>query len=117
MFAEGTLAVRDVELTKVVARAIPFHWTNEPETKFDPATVKVKAGPSAIAEFGLSEAIAGIGLLIVKVRALEVPPPGVGLKTVIEAVPVAAMLAEGTVADKFVELTNVVASGAPFHIT
>ena len=111
------MAVSVVEFTNVVESASPFHLTCEEDTKFDPFTVKLNVGPSAIAKPGLNDEILGIGLLIVKVRALEVPPPGVGLKTVIEAVPVAAMLAEGTVADKFVELTNVVASGAPFHMT
>jgi hypothetical protein len=40
----------------------------------------------------------GPGLLMVKVRAFEVPPPGERFSTVTEAVPAVAMSLAGTVA-------------------
>ncbi len=61
-----------------------------------PFTVNVKAVPPAVADVGLMLVVAGTGLLaalIVKVWALEVPPPGAGVNTVTEAVPAAAMSA------------------------
>jgi hypothetical protein len=36
-------------LENVVVRADPFQSTTEPETKFEPFTVSVKAGPPAVA--------------------------------------------------------------------
>lgn len=55
--------------------------------------------------------------LIVKVRAPDVPPPGVGLNTVTEAVPAAATSLTGTAAVNCVALPNVVVSATPFHFT
>ncbi len=93
MSAAVIAAVNWVEETKVVVRFDPFHRTTEPATKLLPLTVSVKAGPPAVAEEGLRLVVVGTGLLIVKVRAPEVPPPGVGLNTVTEAVPAVAMSA------------------------
>ena len=53
----------------------------------------MKADPPAVAELGLRFVVVGTGLsgtLIVKFWALEVPPPGVGLKTATLAVPAEA---------------------------
>jgi hypothetical protein len=47
----------------------------------------------------------GSALLMVKVRALEVPPPGEGLTTVMEAVPAVAMSLADTEAANCVLLT------------
>ena len=61
--------------------------------KLLPFTVKVKADPPAVVEVGLILVVAGVGLLatvIVNVWALEVPPPGAGVKTVTVAVPAVA---------------------------
>ena len=59
-----------------------------------PFTVSVKAEPPAVADVGLMLVVVGTGLLatlIVKVWALEVPPPGVGVNTVTVAVPAMAI--------------------------
>lgn len=58
-----------VALTKVVVRADPLKFTTEEEMNPEPFTVKVKAGPPAVAEDGLSEVMLGTGLL-------PAPPPG-----------------------------------------
>ena len=53
--------------------------------------------------------IAGTGFWsTLKVCGFEVPPPGVGFTTVMEAVPAVAMSAAGTVAVSCVEETKVV---------
>jgi hypothetical protein len=77
----------------VVVRRLPFHWTVDVETKFAPVTVSVKPDVPATRAFGVSDAIVGTGLSIVKVRGLDVPPPGAGVETVTEAVPAVAMSA------------------------
>ncbi len=79
--------------TKVVVRGEPFHWTADVDEKSEPLSVNAKAGEPATNELGAIDVTAGTGLLIVKVRGLEVPPPGAGLDTVIEAVPAVAMSA------------------------
>jgi hypothetical protein len=64
--------------------------------KLLPVTVSVKADPPAVAEDGLNDVATGTGLLtalIVKVNPDDVPPPGVGLKTVTVAVPAVAIIA------------------------
>src|SRR2546428_10711683 len=86
-----------VLLTNVVVRALLFHRTTDPLTKFVPFTVSVKAPAPAVALPGVSEPIVGTGLgarLIVKVSALELPPPGAGVNTRTEAVPAVAMRSE-----------------------
>lgn len=74
-------AVNWLLLRKVVGRASPFHCTMEPLTNFVPVTVKVKAVPPAGTLGGEREVIAGRRIVMLKLRALEVPPPGVGLNT------------------------------------
>jgi len=95
--------------TNAVASGLPFQFTVEPETKLLPFTVNVNCGPPAAAQAGLSELIVGTAL-IVNVCAFEVPPPGAGFTTVMDAVPAVAMSAAGTVAVSCVEETNVVVS-------
>ena len=56
-------------------------------------------------------------LVVVKVVALEVPPPGAGLVTVTAIVPVEAMLAAGMAAVNCVELRNLVAGADPPKLT
>ena len=50
-------------MTKVVVFAAPAKFTVEAFTKFDPFTVRVNAGPPAVALVGESVAIDGTGLL------------------------------------------------------
>jgi len=49
------------------------------------------------------------------VRAVEVPPPGEGLKTATCALPAAAMSLAGIEAANWVPLTKVVVRSAPFQ--
>ena len=69
-------------LTKVVVRLDPEISTTEVFLKFVPVTVRVKAAAPAFLLVGLMLVSVGTGLLIVRSTAFEVPPPGVGLKTV-----------------------------------
>ena len=117
MSDEGTVAVSRVLLTKVVVKTELFQCTFEPETKFDPLTVSVKAGPSAVALLGEIELIAGTGLLTVNVFAFDVPPPGPGFVTVTLIVPAVAMSAAEIAAVSWALLENVVVRGAPFQFT
>lgn len=92
----------------MVVRATPFHRTEELGIKPVPVTVRVKAGPPAVAELGEMEMMVGAGLLaglMVKIRADEVPPPGAGLKTVTEAVPALRISAAEIAAFSWVEET------------
>ena len=80
-------AVSCVALTKDVTRLAPSSCTTELLLKFVPLTVKVKAAPPTTALAGERVAIVGIGLLTVKLTALDVPPPGAGLVTTTGTVP------------------------------
>ena len=84
-----------------MVRSTPFHRTFDPETKLVPVTVRVNADPPAVAEEGDMVERVGTGLLaavMVKVNPPEVPPPGVGLKTVTVAVPAVAISVAGIAA-------------------
>ena len=83
-------------LTKVVVRSAPFQRTTDELLKFAPVAVSVNAALPATALLGEIELSVGAGLLIVNVEAPEVPPPGVGLKTVTGDVPAVAMSAAVT---------------------
>jgi hypothetical protein len=56
-------------------------------------TVSVNAPLPTAAVLGEIELSVGTGLLIVRVLAADVPPPGVGVKTVTEALPAVAISA------------------------
>jgi len=76
-----------------VLRALPLKFTTELLTKPAPVTVRVKAPEFAATVDGCSLVMAGTGLfaaVMVKVSGFDVPPPGVGLVTVTEGVPVLA---------------------------
>jgi hypothetical protein len=115
--AAGMVAVSLIEETNVVVRAEPFQLTVEVETKLVPFTVKVNEPLPAVVEVGLIEVMVGTGLLMLKVTAFDVPPPGAGFTTVTDAVPALAIRAAGTVAVSCVALTNVVVSAVPFQFT
>ncbi len=117
MSVAGIAAVSWVSETKVVGRLAPFQRTTAPLTKPEPVTVRVKAAPPAVAVAGASELITGAGLLIVKVSPGDSPPPGAGLKTVMLAVPAAAMSVAGIAAVSWVSETKVVRRSAPFQRT
>lgn len=96
--------------------------TCEPCTKPLPFTVRVNAGPPAVALEGEMLLIAGcaVGAVIVSVTVLEVPPPGtpfVGVVTVILAVPWDAICA-GVISEVINDgLANDVAWGMPLKLT
>src|SRR5215813_12332675 len=96
MSAAAIAAVSCPALTNVVLRALPFHRTLAPLTKFEPVTVSVNPAPPACAELGDREASVGPGAVIVKDRALDTDPPG--LATVTCAAPAAAMSAAASAA-------------------
>ncbi len=76
MSAALMLAVNWVLDTYVVARFDPFQRTvDAPLIKPVPFTVRVKAGPPAVADAGLKLVMVGRGLLIVNVIVFEMPPP------------------------------------------
>jgi hypothetical protein len=70
--AAGIAAVSWELLTNVVVRFEPFHLTVEFETKLEPLTVNVKAGPPAIAELGLRLLRIGAVAVTAKERTLVV---------------------------------------------
>src|SRR5438128_11507817 len=74
-------AVSWVPLTKVVGRSTPFHLTTDPLMKSLPFTVKTNAASPAVLFAGEIVEMTAIGLLTVKLTALDIPPPGAGLKT------------------------------------
>ncbi len=80
---------------KLVVRLLPFQRTVEPLMKSLPLTVSVKPALPAIADDGERPVVAGTGFgaVIVSVWAFDVPPPGAGVNTVIDALPLVAMSA------------------------
>jgi len=116
--AAVTVAVSCVDETYVVAKAVPFQRTVEPETKLLPFTVIVNDGHPAGYELGLSEVMVGTGLLMVNVTGgVDVLVGGPGFVTVTDAVPAVATRAAGTIAVSCVDETNVVVSPEPFQLT
>src|SRR6266508_2327509 len=83
--------------------------------KLDPLTVNDVFPEPTRADVGIIDVIAGVGLLIVKVIALDGPPPGAGLATVIENVPAEVIKFAGIAADICPALTYVVDKDVPFH--
>ncbi|PYM61190.1 MAG: hypothetical protein DME11_23725 [Candidatus Rokuibacteriota bacterium] len=77
---------------------MPFQRTTDVMAKFVPVVVSVNGAPPANALLGAIELRVGTGFVavIVNVTELDVPPPGVGLKTVTGDVPAVAMSAAVT---------------------
>ena len=73
----GTIAVRLVPLTYVVASAVVPAYATVVGTKFVPVSVSVVADPAS-AEVGEIDVSVGAGLRIVNGSVLLVPPPGAG---------------------------------------
>jgi hypothetical protein len=86
--AVGIVACKEVGLTRTVASATPFHWTTEEASKFVPATERVKGPFPGVTEDGVRAVTVGagtgggVGTVIVKTMAFEVPPSVDGLDTV-----------------------------------
>jgi hypothetical protein len=98
----------------VVVSGVAFQLTAEALTKPVPFTVRVNAGPPAVAELGLRLVIVGAGLMV-KATALEVTGPG--LTTVTLTGTTVAIWAALTWAVNCVALTKVVVSGVAFQFT
>jgi hypothetical protein len=107
----GMAAVNWVALTNVVTSGACAHWTVEPWTKRSPVTVRVTAGPPAIADVGLRLMIVvpyGLGR-ITKLMELEAVAPGFCIETATMRLDLPSGLASctraaGTVAYKTLEL-------------
>jgi hypothetical protein len=82
-----------------------------------PLPISVKTAPalSVVRLLGEIPDRTGVGLLIVRVAAPEVPSPGPGLRRVICPLPPAARSAAVSAACNWVELTKVVARLLWFH--
>jgi hypothetical protein len=94
-------ALSSVPLTYVVVRFEPFQRTTDVVVKPLPITLRLKAAPPAGLEAGSSRVMEGTGFpeTTENETALDVPPPGAGLKTVTLAVPTAATSAAAIAAD------------------
>ena len=111
-------AVSVVALTKVVVRFEPFHCTVELAMNPEPLIVSVKSPVPAPSTEGEMPVNAGVGLAeMVNPKPLEVPPAGVGLKTVTVTVPAVPRSALEIAAVSSEELENVVVRAEPFHWT
>lgn len=75
----GICAVSEVLETKVVVKGEPFQSTCEAETNPEPATESDIAELPAVTLAGETEESVGAGLLMVKLSADDVPPPGDGV--------------------------------------
>src|SRR5262249_51932581 len=89
----------------------------DPLTKFPPVAVNVKAAPPAIAVFGEIAVSEGGAAVTVSVSPPDVPPPGAGLKTVMESAPGEAMSDAGIAAVNWLAFTKVVVRPAPLTCT
>lgn len=83
----GRIAVNCAALTKVVPRDELSNCTTDEETNPDPFTVRVSAVSPTKALAGTMFDVEGRGLFTVNGSALDSPPPGRGLNTVMLNVP------------------------------
>jgi hypothetical protein len=68
MSADVMAAAISALFTNVVVRALPFQFTTDPETKFAPSAVNVKAAPPGTAAAGDVDTISGTELFTGKDR-------------------------------------------------
>ena len=109
-------AVNCVELTDSVTRLTLFQYTVAPLTKLLPLIVKVKATPPRTTWLGLRELIDGSGFCTTTGILFEVPPPGLGVDTVIGTLADGLARSDaGSVTLSCVLLTYVVERLDPFH--
>jgi hypothetical protein len=107
-------------LIKPVERFVLFTLTIDCGAKLVPAIRSVAPGDPARTVVGEMEVIEGTLLgagVIVKVRLVDVPPPGVLVKTTTVAVPGFTIRTAGTLAVILLTLRKVVTSAFPFHST
>ncbi len=117
MSAALMLAVNWVLDTNVVGRAPPTQYTVDPPgSKPVPFTVRVKAGPPAVADAGLKLVMVGTGLLIVNGLEFEMTEP-VDWVTVTFFIPAKAMSESVMLAVNWVLDTNVVVRFDPCQRT
>ena len=113
----GTVAIREVALSKVVGRAVPFSCTTEFAWKFNPVALTVTASTPATAVVGDTLLRVGVGAGTVIDWGFEVPPPGAGLTAVMVRLPGDAKYDPGTVALTVVASLYVVARLVPLTCT
>ena len=113
----GIEVVSCVLLTKVVVRLLPLKRMMVVLRKPVPFTVKVNEEPPADLVVGEMLVIVGGVRLTVRFTAVEVPPTGVGLNTVMAFVPTAATSAAVICAVNCALLTKVVVRLLPFSRT
>src|SRR5262249_46286813 len=82
-----------------------------------PLTTRVTSGLPAGAESGLMLVMRGAGLFTVSVAAFDMPPPGAGLKTVIDSAPAIAMSVAGIFTASEVAETRSVWRFCPLTLT
>src|ERR1035437_7982058 len=116
MRAAATRAVNWEAPMNVVTSGAPFHCTMELAVKAAPVTVRVTSAPPGTAELGLRLAREATGVEAME-SASSLEETGPSLKTLILAVPDAAIKAADTIAVNCVALTRVVGDAAPVHPT
>ena len=84
-------------MTKLGEIACPLKFNVDVDTKFDPFTVSAKVPLPAMIETGERVLAKGTGLLTVKLKEPDVPPPGPGLETVTGKLPAFAIEDAGIV--------------------
>jgi len=114
----ATTADISVADPKLVFNGWPFKLITEETTKPAPVTTTVTFGDAATTVEGETAAIVGAGLRTSKFNEVDVPPPGLGLETVIESLAFAvAKLAAGMMAVSWVVDPKVVLSVCPAKFT
>ena len=119
----GTVARRPVVPTNVVGRSmlavLPAGTIRitDPLQKPDPVAVMRTSLEPTLSVTGSTLLRTGSGLMIVNVRAADVPPPGDGLTTEIANVPAVPSSVDGMTAESVVELIKAVTSGRLPNIT